>query len=119
MSNVNWAEAIQPLLKKYKGKKHPLDYQNYYQLLVMVVLSAQDSDRHINSLAPALFKAFPDMSALAKATEEDLYPFIGKVRSSQKKGVWLIKIAQQLKQDENIPQTLEELTELSGIGRKS
>ena len=46
-SNVNWAEAIQPLLKKYKDKQHPLEYKNIYQLVVMVVLSAQDSDRNI------------------------------------------------------------------------
>ena len=103
--DINWAEAIQPLLKKYKGKKHPLDYKNYYQLVVMVILSAQDSDRHINSLAPALFNAFPDMAALAKATPEDLFPFIEKVRSSGKKCEWLLKIAQQLKKDENIPHT--------------
>ena len=56
-----WAQAIKPLIKKYKGKKHPLEYKNIYQLLVMVVLSAQDSDKHINSLAPELFKVFPDM----------------------------------------------------------
>ena len=46
--SINWAEAIQPLIKKYKGKKHPLDYKNLYQLVVMVILSAQDSDKHIN-----------------------------------------------------------------------
>ena len=119
MAATNWAEAIQPLLKKYKGKRHPLDYQNNYQLLVMVVLSAQDSDRHINSLAPALFKAFPDMAALAKATPEDFFPYIAKVRSSAKKCEWLLQIAQQLKTDENIPLTMEGLVKLKGIGRKS
>ncbi|HXH19258.1 MAG TPA: endonuclease III [Chitinophagales bacterium] len=118
-SKINWAEAIRPLLKKYKSRKHPLGYQNNYQLLVMVILSAQDSDRHINSLAPAFFKAFPDMAALAKATPDDLFPYIGKVRSSRKKGEWLIQIARQLKTDDNIPQTMEALTQLPGIGRKS
>ena len=115
----NWAEAIEPLLNTYKGKRHPLDYKNNYQLLVMVVLSAQDSDRHINSLAPALFEAYPDMSSLARATLEDLFPYIGKIRSSRKKGAWLIKIAQQIKTDGNIPRTMDELTALPGIGRKS
>ena len=57
-SKINWPEAIQPLLKKYKNKQHPLEYKNIYQLLVMVVLSAQDSDKNINQLAPALFKLF-------------------------------------------------------------
>lgn len=119
MATINWAEAIQPLLKKYKGKRHPLDYQNNYQLMVMVVLSAQDSDRHINSIAPALFNAFPDMAALAQATPEDFFPYIAKVRSSAKKCEWLLQIAQQLKTDENIPLTMEGLTKLKGIGRKS
>ena len=74
-SNINWPDAIKPLLKKYKDKKHPLDYKNTYQLLVMVVLSAQDSDVHINKIAPTLFEAFPNMEALSKATEDSLAPF--------------------------------------------
>jgi endonuclease-3 len=116
---VNWEEAIQPLLKKYKGKKHPLDYGNVYQLLVMVVLSAQDSDRHINQIAPKLFQAYPDMKALSKATVETLLPLIGEVRNSANKAKWLVGIAQKIKEDKNIPLTQEALTELPGIGRKS
>jgi endonuclease III len=118
-SKVNWSEAIKPLLKKYKGKKHPLEYGNVYQLVVMVVLSAQDSDRHINSLAPKLFEAFPDMQALSKATPETLFPFIGKVRNFGNKTKWLIEMSQKIKKDSNIPLTLDRLTELPGIGRKS
>lgn len=116
---INWPEAIKPLLKKYKGKKHPLDYENTYQLLVGVVLSAQDSDRHINQLAPELFKAFPNMEALSRATPETLFPFIGSVRNYANKTKWLIASAQKIKKDSNIPLTLDELTALSGIGRKS
>ena len=80
-SKINWPEAIKPLLKKYKGKKHPLDYSSVYQLVVMVVLSAQDSDRNINQIAPKLFEAFPDMKSLSKATPEILYPYTGGVRN--------------------------------------
>lgn len=116
---INWPEAIKPLLKKYKGKKHPLDYENTYQLLVGVVLSAQDSDRHINQLAPELFKAFSNMEALSRATPETLFPFIGSVRNYANKTKWLIASAQKIKKDSNIPLTLDELTALSGIGRKS
>lgn len=116
---INWPEAIRPLLKKYKDKKHPLEYKNTYQLLVMVVLSAQDSDRNINQLAPKLFEAFPNMEALARATPETLYPFISKVRNFANKTKWLIDLAQKIKQDKNIPLTSEGLTELPGIGRKS
>ncbi len=119
MKTTNWPVALKPLLAKYKGKKHPLDYKNTYQLLVMVILSAQDSDKHINSLAPAFFKAFPDMKSLAKADAEELYPFIGKVRNFGNKTNWLLKIAQTLKVDKNIPLNLDALTQLPGIGRKS
>ena len=118
-SKVNWSEAVQPLLKKYKNKQHPLEYKNLYQLVVMVVLSAQDSDRNINTIAPKLFEAYPDMASLARATPEDLIPFISKVRNFGNKSKWLTKIAQQVKTDENIPLTMEGLTELPGIGRKS
>lgn len=118
-SKVNWPEAIKPLLKKYKSTKHPLDYENVYQLLVMVILSAQDSDRNINSLAPALFKAYPNMTALAKATPESLLPFISKVRNYANKTKWLIELSQQIKKDSNIPLTMDALTALPGIGRKS
>ena len=118
-SKINWPEAIKPLLKKYKGKQHPLEYKNIYQLVVMVVLSAQDSDRNINKLAPNLFEAFPNMKSLAKATEEVLYPYISKVRNFGNKAKWLIEIAQKIKDDKNIPLTHEGLTELKGIGSKS
>lgn len=119
MASVNWQKEIQPLIKKYKGKKHPLDYNNAYELMVMVVLSAQDSDRNINKLSPELFAAFPDMKALAKADADSLYPFVSKVRNFRNKVKWLLEIAATVKQDKNIPTTLEALTELPGIGRKS
>ena len=116
---VNWPEAIKPLIEKYKGKKHPLDYENTYQLLVGVILSAQDSDKHINQVAPKLFEAFPNMEALSHCTPETLFPFIGSVRNYANKTKWLISLAQKIQNDENIPLTLDELTELPGIGRKS
>jgi endonuclease-3 len=119
MAAVNWSKEIQPLLKKYKGKKHPLEYNSPYELMVMVVLSAQDSDRNINKLAPELFKAFPDMKALAKAEASSLFPFVSKVRNFGNKTKWLLALAATLKQDKNIPTSLEELTALPGIGRKS
>ena len=119
-SKVDWPKAIQPLLKKYKDTKHPLDYKNTYQLLVMVVLSAQDSDKNINNnIASKLFEAFPDMKALSKATEETLFPFISKVRNFGNKAKWLTEIAKTIKDDKNIPLTHEGLTALKGIGSKS
>lgn len=118
-TKTNWPEVIKPLLKKYKSKQHPLEYKNTYQLMVMVVLSAQDSDRNINSLAPTLFEAYPNMQALAKATEETLFPYISKVRNFGNKTKWLMGIAQQVKKDAAIPLTLDDLIALPGIGRKS
>ena len=117
--NVNWPEAIKPLLKKYKNEKHPLEYKDTYQLIVMVVLSAQDSDRHINKIAPELFKAFPNMKALSIATAKQLLTHVSAVRNSEKKIQWLLQIAQTIKDNKNIPYTLDALTALPGIGRKS
>ncbi len=119
MSNTNWPEAFKPLIQKYKGKKHPLEHQNLYQLVVMVILSAQDSDKHINEVATHFFKAFPTMEALAKADAELLFQHIGKVRNFGNKTKWLLELANKLKTDKNIPLTMDELVELPGIGRKS
>ena len=119
MEHTDWAKALKPLIDKYKDKKHPLDYKNIYQLLVMVVLSAQDSDANINKIAPALFKDFPDMKALSKANSEQLLGHVSKVRGHMKKISWLQDIAATLKEDKNIPITMKALTDLKGIGRKS
>lgn len=114
-----WPDAIKPLLEKYKDKQHPLQYRNTYQLVVMVVLSAQATDNVVNQLAPALFSAFPDMEALSKATPEVLFPYISKIRNFGQKASRLIGIAGQVGKDEHIPLTMDQLTALPGIGRKS
>lgn len=115
----NWIEYLEPLMKLYAGRKHPLDYKSRYQLLVMVILSAQDSDKHINELAPVIFDAYPSMNNLAKATEEDLHQYINTVRNFGNKAAWLVKLAEQIGDDDNIPRTMAELNKLPGIGRKS
>jgi endonuclease III len=119
MSKHDWSKEFQPLIKKYKGKPHPLEYKNLYQLLVMVVLSAQDSDKNINNRAPELFKVYPNMDALSNATEDTLQPFLKSIRNGRNKAKWLVSIAKTLRSDKNIPLNQEELTKLSGIGRKS
>jgi endonuclease-3 len=119
MAAIKWEKEIQPLIKKYKGKKHPLDYHSMYELVIMVVLSAQDSDRHINKIAPGFFEIIPDMKALSKANSELIFPIINKVRNFANKTKWLIALANEIKDDKNIPTTLDELTALPGIGRKS
>lgn len=119
METTNWATALEPLIEKYKGKKHPLEYGNIYQLLVMVVLSAQDSDANINKLAPEFFEKYPNMQALAKANSAELTEALTKVRFHANKIAWLMDIASIVKEDKNIPTTMKDLTALKGVGRKS
>jgi endonuclease-3 len=118
-NSTDWAKKLEPILTKYKGRKHPLEHHNLYQLLVMVVLSAQDSDAHINKIAPALFEAYPNMESLAVSNFDALIPHISDVRNFGNKAKWLLEIAQIVKKDENIPLTMDGLVALKGIGRKS
>ncbi|PIF34853.1 DNA-(apurinic or apyrimidinic site) lyase /endonuclease III [Flavobacterium sp. 9] len=115
----NWETKLAPILDKYKGKKHPLEYQNTYQLLVMVVLSAQDSDANINKIAPALFEKYPTLNSLSKTDPETFIPYISKVRNYPTKAQWLLEIAKTIQNDKDIPLNMKELTALKGIGRKS
>jgi len=115
----DWEAKLEPILEKYKGKRHPLEYQNTYQLLVMVILSAQDSDANINKIAPVLFEKFPTLKSLAKADLETLIPYISKVRNFGTKANWILEIAKTIKNDDDIPLTMQGLTALKGVGRKS
>ena len=115
---VDWNEALKPLFKKYKGRKHPLQYENAYQLIVMIVLSARASDLLVNNLAPELFKKYTTVKHLAKAKQAELYPLL-RVPGFRKKAEWIVDIAQTLGQLPEIPTTIDELTTLKGFGRKS
>lgn len=115
----DWEIKLKPILEKYNGKKHPLDYKNTYQLLVMVVLSAQDSDANINTIAPVLFAKFPTLKSLSQTDSETFTAYITKVKNYPTKAQWLIEIAKILKEDDAIPLTMQGLTALKGIGRKS
>ena len=115
----NWETKLKPILKKYKGKKHPLDYQNTYQLLIMVILSAQDSDANINAISPLLFEKYPTLKSVSKADIQTFISYINKVRNYPTKAQWLLEIAQTIQNDKDIPLTMSGLTALKGIGRKS
>ncbi len=117
--NMKWTAAFQPLFEVYGKRKHPLEFKNRYQLLVMVVLSARATDKYINKMAPEFFAVFPDMSSLAKLAPEDLYPHLKSVPGFRNKSLWLTEIAQTIQKDENIPTTMNELEKLPGIGRKT
>ena len=112
-------ESFDKLIQQYHNRKHPLNYQSRYQLIVMVILSAQDSDKHINELVPAFFEAYPSLSALSLVVPEDLHRFFSSVRNFGHKCEWLVKLAQTVGSDEKIPTNMTELTKLPGIGRKS
>lgn len=117
--NIDWGQAFKPLLKKYANEKPSLNYHSIYELMVMVVLAAQSSDDLINEVTPAFFKKYPNIKSLSEAQQEDLLPYLSKVRNFYKKANWLLKIAQTLKHDKNIPVSMDELVALKGIGRKS
>jgi endonuclease-3 len=116
---MDWNAAFRPLIAKYRGKPHPLAYKNLYQLVVMVMLSAQDSDRHINELAPGFFQTFPTMDRLTQASPAELHELLHSVRNYLSKTNWLLGLAQRIGTDDAIPRTLAELVDLPGIGRKS
>lgn len=115
----NWEALLAPLYEKYGFRRHPLWCENRYQLLVKVVLSARDSDAHINTLAPSFFSAFPSMKELAAAPESAIFAKIHDVSNSVNKAKWLKALAEKTGSDEAIPRSLDELTALPGIGRKS
>ena len=93
---TNWEEKLKPILDKYKGRKHPLEYKNTYQLLVMVILSAQDSDANINKIAPPLFEKYPTLKSLSESDLETFVPYISKVRNYPTKAQWILEIAKTI-----------------------
>jgi endonuclease-3 len=119
VTSVDWTDILRPLFNRYQGRKHPLEYRNPYQLLVMAVLASQDTDRKVNMIAPDFFRRYPSMQELSNAKPEDLYASLRHVRNFATKARWLTHIAVTLERDENIPATFNELVKLPGIGRKT
>ena len=98
-----------------------LIYDNPYQLLVAVILSAQCTDKRVNMTTPAIFAQYPDVYALSKATFDDLFPLIRSISYPNNKTKHLIGMAQMVVEDFNgeIPATVAELIKLPGVGRKT
>ena len=98
-----------------------LNYGNAYELLVATMLAAQCTDKRVNMVTPALFAAYPTVSALAKATEEEVLSYIKSVSYPNSKAKHLVQMAQMADRDfgGEIPFTMEELTKLPGVGRKT
>ena len=115
----NWKEDLQPLMDKYSNRKNPLAYKNTYQLLIMVLLSAQDSDANINVITTPFFEKYPTIRSLSIATNPDIEAYLYTVENYKNKMIWLVELANDLMTDENIPTNLTDLTAIKGIGRKS
>jgi len=98
-----------------------LKYGNEFQLLVAVMLSAQCTDKRVNMVTPALFEAFPTAEAMAAATEEEVLEYVKSVSYPNSKAKHLVEAARQLMKrfGGQVPETLEELTSLPGVGRKT
>lgn len=101
--------------------KTELLYDNPYQLLVSVILSAQCTDKRVNLTTPAIFIAYPDPEKLAKASFEDVFNLIRSISYPNNKTKHLIAMAEMLVQkfSGKIPMTVDELMELPGVGRKT
>ena len=98
-----------------------LRYSNPYELLVAVVLSAQCTDKRVNMITPPLFEAYPDAFALAQATPEDIFAYIRSCSYPNNKAKALAAMARKLVADfgGEVPDTMEALTSLPGVGRKT
>lgn len=96
-------------------------YDNPYQLLVAVILSAQCTDKRINLVTPAIFAKYPNPATLSNATFDDLFPIIRSVSYPNNKTKHLLGMAQLVMSKFNgeIPLTVQELIELPGVGRKT
>ena len=98
-----------------------LAYTTPFQLLVAVVLSAQCTDKRVNMVTPALFSAFPTAESMSESTEEEIFSYIKSVRYPNSKSKHLLGLSKMLVSEYGgeVPDTLESLTRLPGVGRKT
>ena len=98
-----------------------LHYENPFQLLIAVILSAQCTDRRVNMVTPDLFAAYDTPRELAQAHPDEIFNYIKSISFPNNKARYLVGMAQQLVEKYNgeVPGTLEELTTLPGVGRKT
>lgn len=112
---LKWFQQHQP------EPETELDYGNPFELLVAVILSAQCTDKRVNMVTPDLFRKYPDAKLMALAEPEEIFPFIQSVSFANNKSRHLAGMARMVmdKFKGEIPQTVEELVELPGVGRKT
>jgi endonuclease-3 len=98
-----------------------LVYENPFQLLVAVVLSAQCTDKRVNMSTPAIFRDFPTPQHLASSNFEELFPYIKSISYPNNKTKHLLGLSKKLVEEFNseVPSTVEDLIKLPGVGRKT
>ena len=113
--------AVEALKNEYPDAKCSLDYETPLQLLVATRLSAQCTDARVNLVTPALFERFPDAQSLAAAEPEEVAEYIKSCGLYKTKSKDLVAMARMLVSDfgGEVPDNLDDLTELPGIGRKT
>ena len=97
-----------------------LHFSNPYETLVATILAAQCTDQRVNQVTPALFRDYPDPAAMARATPEDIFPYV-KSCGFKSKAVNIVNACRMIMAEYGgqVPCTLEELTRLPGVGRKT
>jgi endonuclease-3 len=112
---------LQKLYTQHPDADTELDYRNPYQLLVATILSAQSTDAGVNRVTPALFTRYPNAAALAAARAEELEPQIHSTGFFRSKAKSLMGMARALVEHHKgeVPDTMEALVELPGVGRKT
>ena len=98
-----------------------LIYDDPFQLLVAVILSAQCTDKRVNMTTPLIFEKYPDASTMSKATVDELFALIKSISYPNNKAKHLAGMSKLLMKKYNgeVPMTVDELVELPGVGRKT
>lgn len=117
----NTQEILRRLEQVYLDAKPALHYKNAYELLVATILSAQCTDVRVNKVTEGLFLQYPDAAHLAMADQQELEQRIHSCGCYSVKARNLIETAKRLVQNfqGEVPKTMEELTTLAGVGRKT
>ncbi len=111
----------QLLAERWPEVRVELDHKNAYELLVATILAAQNTDKNINTITPALFEKYPDARALAQATQGELEQLIFRSGFYRNKATNLIAMATKVvaQHGGEIPNTIEAMSALPGVGRKT
>jgi endonuclease III len=114
-------EVCKRLMERYPGAECALNYDTPFTLLIAVMLSAQTTDAAVNKVTPALFEAYPTPFEMAQASQADVEEIIHSLGFFRSKARHVIKASQMLvaEFDGEVPSTMEELTLLPGVGRKT